>query len=96
MAEVAPSQARITSGIGAIRSAPVYQRLRPTLSISKAQMTAAMTPPTDVTNRKVERLAIKGGQPGDRTIGDQICGEPHGPDGQRALEVDALKQFAPV
>jgi hypothetical protein len=44
MAVVAPSRDSVISGIVAPRKAKTYQRLRPTLSISSAQMIAAARP----------------------------------------------------
>ena len=67
-------------------------------------MTAAITPadrckePVEDAcfQRQVEGLAIERRQPGDHAVGNHIGAEPHGPDRQCALQVDALEELAPV
>jgi hypothetical protein len=48
VAVVAPRAVRMTSGTVATRNATAYQRLRPTLSMYRAQMMEATTPTAEV------------------------------------------------
>src|SRR6476661_1917657 len=59
VADTAPSAVRMTSGTVAARNATVYQRLRPTRSIRRAQRTDATTPAAEVT-QPYARLVCRG------------------------------------